>query len=237
MSRLFTEFYFKDQINYPDHIPTSNTDISNYAYYIKKLSSDVDSSTYDEDEELVAILTDLSKEADNIYFNVDGIIGGEHYQNYSQELEEILETQLTGLWDLEDLLEEMQNTIALDQLRWSDSYKPRYRSSKDILNDHIFRYTKQLFEAFPDAKFCVSLDKLNVIVEENTQTHFRCDEWSYQNLRVVPPSTKELNAFQDYYNPTFNEIVLFEIEFNKEYPLRKMCEHYKPEIFTKQQLT
>jgi hypothetical protein len=71
-------------------------------------------------------------------------------------------------------------------------------------------------------------------VEEKTQTHFRCDEWSYQNLIVVPPSTKELNAFQDYYNPTLNEIVLFEIEFNKEYPLRKMCEHYKPEIFAKQ---
>ena len=54
---------------------------------------------------------------------------------------------------------------------------------------------------------------------------------SYQNLRVVPPSTKELNAFQDYYNPTFNEIVLFELTFGKEYPLKKMVEVYKPEVF------
>ena len=236
MSRLFTEFYFKDQVEYPDYPPTSKTEISNCASDIKRLSSAIDSAGFSEDD-WAGVLKDISKEADSIYSDVDGIIGGEHYQNYSQELENLLEQQLRELWDLEDLLEEMQVTTALYQLRWGDSYKPRYRSSKDILNDHIFRYTKQLFEAFPDAKFCVSLEKLNVIVEEKTQTHFRCDEWSYQNLRVVPPSTKELNAFQDYYNPTLNEIVLFEIEFNKEYPLRKMCEHYKPEIFAKQQLT
>ena len=230
MSRLFTEFYFKDQVDYPDHIPTSNTDISNYAYDIKKLSSDIDSSTYDEDGELVAILTDLSKEADNIYSNVDGIIGGEHYQNYSQELENLLEQQLRELWDLEDLLEEMQVTTALYQLRWGDSYKPRYRSSKDILNDHIFRYTKQLFEAFPDARFCVSLDKFNVIVEEKTKTCFRVGEGGRLRLAVAEPQERELKAFQDYYNPTLNEIVLYELEFNKEYPLRKMIEFYKPEL-------
>lgn len=230
MSRLFTEFYFKDQINYPDHIPTSNTDISNYAYNIKKLSSDIDSSPYDEDEELVAILTDLSKEADNIYFNVDGIIGGEHYQNYSQELENLLEQQLRELWDLEDLLEEMQNTIALDQLRWSDSYKPRYRSSRAILDDYIFRYTRDLFLAFPNANFCVDLNKHGVITEKETNTSFRVEEWS-GTLRIVPPLQQELRAFKDYYNPTFNEIVLYELTFGKEYPLKKMVDSYKPEVF------
>ena len=42
MSRLFIEFYFKDQVEYPDHIPTSTVDISNCASDIKKLSSDID---------------------------------------------------------------------------------------------------------------------------------------------------------------------------------------------------
>ena len=124
----------------------------------------------------------------------------------------------------------MQNTIALDQLRWSNSYKPRYRSSQAILNDYIFRRTKQLFEAFPDARFCVGLDKVNVIVEEKTQTCFRIKELT-GNLVVVPPLQQELSAFQDYYNPTFNEIVLFELTFGKEYPLKKMVEVYKPEVF------
>ncbi|UNY40360.1 hypothetical protein KLEP7_gp53 [Pseudaeromonas phage vB_PpeM_ KLEP7] len=229
MSRLFIEFYFKDQVEYPDHIPTSTVDISNCASDIKKLNSSIDSASFGEDD-WAGILTDLSKEADNIYSTVDNIIGGEDYLNYSQELENLLEQQLTGLWDLEDLLEEMQVTIVLDQLRLSVDYKPRYRSSRDILYGYIFRYSKQLFEAFPDARFCVGLDKFNVIVEEKTKSCFRCDEWSYQNLRIVPPPTKELNAFQDYYNPTLNEIVLYELEFNKEYPLRKMIEFYKPEL-------
>ena len=236
MSRLFMEFYFKDQVEYPDYPPTSKTEISNCASDIKRLSSAIDSASFGEDD-WAGVLKDISKEADNIYFNVDGITGGEHYYNYSKELEEILETQLIDLWELEDRFISINESDAAEAITGMRSYRPRYRSSRGILNDHIFRYTKQLFEAFPDAKFCVSLEKLNVIVEEKTQTHFRCDEWSYQNLRVVPPSTKELNAFQDYYNPTLNEIVLFEIEFNKEYPLRKMCEHYKPEIFAKQQLT
>ena len=228
MSRLFTEFYFKDQVYYPDHPPTSNTDISNYASDIKKLASAIDRAGW-VDDYWVDVLKDISKEADNIYSNVDGIIGGEHYQNYSQELEEILETQLTGLWDLEDLLEEMQNTIALDQLRWSNSYKPRYRSSQAILNDYIFRYTRDLFLAFPDANFCVDLNKYSVITEKETNTNFKVEEWS-GTLRIVPPSQQELRSFQDYYNPTFNEIVLFELTFGKEYPLKKMVEVYKPEL-------
>ena len=43
MSRLFTEFYFKDQVDYPDHPPTSNTEISNYASDIKRLACYIDS--------------------------------------------------------------------------------------------------------------------------------------------------------------------------------------------------
>lgn len=233
MSRLFMEFYFKDQAEFPDCLPTTKAEISSCASGIKRLSSAIDSCCFGEDD-WADVLTDISKEAVNIYDDVDGIIGGEDYYNYSQELEEILETQLIDLWDLEDHFISINEADAAEAIAGRRSYRPRYRSSKAILNDHIFRYTKQLFEAFPDAKFCVSLEKLNVIVEEKTQTHFRCEDWSYQNLRVVSPSTKELNAFQDYYNPTLNEIVLFEIEFNKEYPLRKMCEHYKPEIFAKQ---
>ena len=229
MSRLFTEFYFKDQVDYPDHPPTSNTEISNYASDIKRLACSIGSYGCGVDD-WADVLKDISKEADNIYSNVDGIIGGEHYYNYSQELENLLEQQLRELWDLEDLLEEMQITIALDQLRWSDSYKPRYRSSQAILNDYIFRHTKQLFEAFPDARFCVGLDKVNIIVEEKTQTCFRIKELT-GNLVVVPPLQQELMAFQDYYNPTFNEIVLFELTFGKEYPLKKMVEVYKPEVF------
>lgn len=42
MSRLFTEFYFKEQVEYPDHIPTSTVDISNCASEIKKLGSAID---------------------------------------------------------------------------------------------------------------------------------------------------------------------------------------------------
>ena len=230
MSRLFTEFYFKDQVDYPDHPPTSNTEISNYASDIKRLACSIDSYGCGVDD-WADVLKDISKEADNIYSNVDGIIGGEHYYNYSQELENLLEQQLRELWDLEDLLEEMQITIALDQLRWSESYKPRYRSSQAILNDYIFRHTKQLFEAFPDARFCVGLDKVNVIVEEKTKTCFRIEEGGWQNLAVAKPQERELKSFQDYYNPTFNEVVLYEIEFNKEYPLKKMVEFYKPEVF------
>ena len=229
MSRLFTEFYFKGLVEYPDYPPTTKAEISNCASDIKRLSSAIDSAGFGEDD-WAGVLKDISKEADNIYSNVDGITGGEHYYNYSQELEEILETQLIDLWELEDHFISINESDAAEAITGMCSYKPRYRSSKDILNDHIFRYTKQLFEAFPDAKFCVSLDKLNVIVEEKTRTHFRCEDWSYQNLRVVPPSTKELNAFQDYYNPTLNEIVMYELEFNKEYPLRKMIEVYKPEL-------
>ena len=230
MSRLFMEFYFKYQVEYPDYPPTTKAEISNCASDIKRLSSAIDSASFGEDD-WAGVLKDISKEADNIYFNVDGIIGGEHYYGYSQELEEILENQLIDLWGLEDHFISINESDAAEAIAGMRSYKPRYRSSKDILNDHIFRYTKQLFEAFPDAKFCVSLEKLNVIVEEKTQTRFMCDEWSYQNLRVVPPSIKELNAFQDYYNPTFNEIVLFELTFGKEYPLKKMVEVYKPEVF------
>ena len=215
MSRLFTEFYFKGQIDYPDHTPTSNTEISNYACDIKRLASAIDSAGFIEDD-WAGVLTDISKEADNIYSNVDGIIGGEHYCGYSQELEEILENQLIDLWDLEDhfiSINEVDAAAAV--VAGMCSYKPRYRSSQAILNDYIFRYTKQLFEAFPNAKFCVSLDKFNVIVEEKTQTCFRIKELA-GNLAVVTPLQQELLAFQDYYNPTFNEIVLFELTFGKE---------------------
>ena len=229
MSRLFIEFYFKDQVEYPDHTPTSNTDIRNYAYDIRKLISAIDSCGFGEDD-WADVLTDISKEADSIYSNVDGIIGGEHYQNYSQELENLSEQQLRELWDLEDLLEEMQNTTALDQLRWSGSYKPKYRSSKAIINDYIFRYTRDLFLAFPNARFCVDLNKYNTITERETNTSFRVEEWS-GTLRIVPPLQQELRAFKDYYNPTFNEIVLYELTFGKEYPLKKMVDFYKPEVF------
>lgn len=230
MSRLFTEFYLKEQVNYPDHIPTSTADISNCASDIKKLSSTIDSSSYDEDEALVRVLTDLSKEADNIYDYVDGIIGGEDYCNYSQELENLLEQQLTGLWELEDYFEEIGISLAAEQIRESCGYRSKYYSSKTILNNYIFRHSKQLFEAFPDARFCVSLDKFNVIVEEKTKTCFRIEEGGWQRLAVAKPQELELRAFQDYYNPTLNEIVLYELEFNKEYPLWKMIEFYKPEL-------
>ena len=50
MSRLFTEFYFKDQVDYPDHTPTSNTDINNYASDIKRLASAIDSCGFGEDD-------------------------------------------------------------------------------------------------------------------------------------------------------------------------------------------
>ena len=234
MSRLFTEFYFKDQVEYPDHIPTNTVDISNYASDIKKLSSTIDSATYDEVDAIVDQLTDLSKEADNIYDNVDGIIGGEDYYNYSQELENLLEQQLTGLWELEDYFEEIGISLAAEQIRESCGYRSKYYSSKIILNNYIFRHSKQLFEAFPDARFCVSLDKCNVIIEEKTKTYFRIEEGGWQNLAVAKPQERELKAFQDYYNPTLNEIILFELEFNKEYPLRKMIEFYKPELLNQE---
>ena len=230
MSRLFTEFYFKEQVEYPNHIPTGSVDISNCASDIKKLSSTIDSANYDEDEALSGVLTDLSKKADNIYDNVDVIIGGEDYYNYSQELENLLEQQLTGLWDLEDYFESIGISLAAEQIRDSCGYRSKYYSSKIILNNYIFRHSKQLFEAFPDARFCVSLDKFNVIVEEKTKTCFRIEEGGYLNLAVAKPQERELRSFQDYYNPTLNEIVLFELEFNKEYPLRKMIEFYKPEV-------
>ena len=230
MSRLFTEFYFKDQVDYPDHIPTSNTDISNCASDIRKLSSTIDSANYDEDEALSGVLTDLSKEADNIYDNVDGIIGGEDYCNYSQDLENLLEQQLTGLWELEDYFEEIGISLAAEQIRESCGYRSKYCSSKTILNNYIFRYSTKLFEAFPDARFCVDVNKHMTITEKETKTYFRIEEWYNSNLRLVPPETKELNSFQDYYNPTLNEIVMYELEFNKEYPLRKMIEVYKPEL-------
>lgn len=230
MSRLFTEFYFKDQVEYPDHIPTSTVDISNCASDVKKLSSAIDRASYDEDEALSGVLTDLSKEADNISSDVDNIIGGEDYYNYSQELENLLEQQLTGLWELEDYFEDIGISLAAEQIRESCGYRSKYYSSKTILNDYIFRHSTKLFDAFPDARFCVSLDKFNVIVEEKTKTCFRIEEGGWQRLAVAEPKEPELRAFQDYYNPTLNEIILFELEFNKEYPLWKMIEFYKPEL-------
>ena len=229
MSRLFTEFYFKEQVEYPDHIPTRTVDISNYASDIKKLRSAIDSASFGEDD-WANVLTDLSKEADNIYDNVDGIIGGEDYYNYSQELENLLEQQLTGLWDLEDYFEDIGISLAAEKIRESCGYRPKYYSSRTIINNYIFRHSTKLFEAFPDARFCVSLDKFNVIVEEKTKTYFRIEEGGWLRLAVAEPKEPELRAFQDYYNPTLNEIVLFELEFNKEYPLRKMIEFYKPEL-------
>lgn len=229
MSRLFTEFYFKEQAECPDHVPTSTVDISNCASDIKKLSSAIDGASFREDD-CANVLTDLSKEADNIYSSVDNIIGGEDYCNYSQELENLLEQQLTGLWELEDYFEDIGISLAAEQIRESCGYRSKYYSSKTILNNYIFRHSTKLFEAFPDARFCVDLNKPMAITEKETKTHFRIEEWYNSNLRIVPPSTKELNAFQDYYNPTLNEIILFELEFNKEYPLRKMIEFYKPEL-------
>lgn len=230
MSRLFTEFYFKEQVEYPDHIPTGPVDISNYASDIRKLSSAIDSASCDENEALSGVLTNLSKEADNIYDNVDGIISGEDYCNYSQELENLLEQQLIGLWDLEDYFEDIGISLAAEQIRESCGYRSKYYSSKTIINNYIFRHSTKLFDAFPDARFCVSLEKLNVIVEEKTKTCFRIEEGGWQRLAVAKPQERELKAFQDYYNPTLNEIVLYELEFNKEYPLRKMIEFYKPEL-------
>lgn len=229
MSRLFTEFYFKDQINYPDHIPTPNTEISNYASDIKKLSSAIDSAGFGEDD-WADVLTDISKEADNIYSSVDGIIGGEDYYNYSQELEEILENQLIDLWDLEDHFISTNEVDVARAVTGMRSYKQKYRSSQVILNDHIFRFTRDLFLAFPNANFCVDLNKYSTITEKETNTSFRVEEWT-GTLRIVPPLQQELRAFKDYYNPTFNEIVLYELTFGKEYPLKKMVEFYRPEVF------
>lgn len=229
MSRLFIEFYFKEQVEYPDHIPTNTVDISNCASDIKKLSSAIDGASFREDD-YANVLTDLSKEADNIYSSVDNIVSGEDYCNYSQELENLLEQQLTGLWELEDYFEDIEISLAAEQIRESYNYRSKYYSSKTILNNYIFRHSKQLFEAFPDARFCVSLDKFNVIVEEKTKTCFRIEYGGWQRLTVAKPQELELRAFQDYYNPTFNEIVLYELEFNKEYPLRNMIEFYKPEL-------
>ena len=63
----------------------------------------------------------------NIYDNVDGIISGEDYCNYSQELENLLEQQLIGLWELEDYFEDIGISLAAEQIR--ESYN--YRSDSD----------------------------------------------------------------------------------------------------------
>ena len=229
MSRLFTEFYFKDQVDYPDHPPTSNTEISNYASDINRLACSIDSYGCGVDD-WADVLKDISKEVDNIYSNVEGIIGGEHYCGYSQELEEILENQLIDLWDLEDHFISINEVDVARAVTGMRSYKQKYRSSQAILNDHIFRYTRDLFLAFPNANFCVDLNKYSTITEKETNTSFRVEEWT-GTLRIVPPLQQELRAFKDYYNPTFNEIVLYELTFGKEYPLKKMVEVYKPEVF------